>query len=168
MSLSIYKCHDDAVVPKYATKFSSCFDIHACLIPGWELKGKLEDGADCVISVTDSRVVGIPPKSRILVPTGLKFNIPPCCSVRLHPRSGMAFKYGLMLVNCEGVIDEDYCEQVFAAVYNCSNNFISIAHSDRICQAEMIKDSRTEILETKIEPLKKSDRLGGFGSTGTK
>lgn len=164
--LTVYKCDPSAVVPKYATKFSACFDIHACLVEGQTIKGKLEDSADCEILVTETKTVGIPPKSRILIPTGLKFNIPPCCSVRLHPRSGMAFKHGLMLVNCEGVIDEDYCEQVFVAVYNCSNNFIAIAHSDRICQAEIVRDNRTDIIESFTEPIQKTDRIGGFGSTG--
>lgn len=165
MSIMIYKCNEDAVIPKYATRFSSCFDLHACLTSGDYIKGKSEDNADLNILVVDKKIQ-IPAKSRVLIPTGLKFNIPPCCSVRLHPRSGMAYKNGIMLVNCEGVIDEDYCEQVFAAVYNCTSNPVDIICGDRICQAEVVRDQRYEPIETTIEPIQRTDRVGGFGSTG--
>tara|TARA_Y100000996_G_C22525509_1_gene644259 strand:- start:28 stop:474 length:447 start_codon:yes stop_codon:yes gene_type:complete len=111
----------------------------------------------------------IAPGDRLLIPTGIIFDIPEGYSIRLHPRSGLALKRGLTLCNAEGVIDSDYVEPVYAAVLNQSGRTQNIYYGDRICQAEQRSAkhiNRFEILSQR--PAQKTDRDGGFGSTGTK
>lgn len=169
--LKVFKCHADAVVPSYATERSACFDISACIAKDSVVRAKTpatlrftEDSRE--LEVVDNKIV-ISPGVRVLVPTGLKFDIPENHSLRLHPRSGLAFKHGLTLANCEGVVDEDYIEEVFVAVQNTSNVDIIIKHGERICQAELVKDTRVCIQESFDAPTLKSSRTGGFGSTGS-
>ena len=96
---------------------------------------------------------------RVLIPTGLILDIPEGYSVRLHSRSGLAWKDGVYLTNCEGIIDYDYVEPVFVMMTNISQSPKTINNGDRICQAELV-----EIPEP---PTRKTERDGGFGSTGT-
>ena len=107
-----------------------------------------------------------PPWARALIPTGIVFNIPNSYSVRLHPRSGLAFKRGISLSNCEGVIDSDYVEEVFVSIINFSKNAVRIKHGERIAQAEMIRSLFWSVKETSTRPGIKTERIGGFGSTG--
>lgn len=166
-SLKIFLCHEKAIFPKYSTEYSACFDIHACLhkpitciyFSNTELK-------EVKIELEVCGEVVLPPKSRSLIPTGLKFDIPINCSLRLHPRSGLSFKNGLMLSNSEGIVDEDYYDEVMVSVYNSSEHPQIIAEGDRICQAELVTDSRCRLIHTLECPVKKSSRFGGFGSTG--
>jgi len=172
--LKVYKKNKTAIIPKYATLKSACFDIHACLDPNTKIKsftsnhmfymGTLHESLHTIKSVDG--VIYVPPNCRILVPTGLIFSIPEGHSIRLHPRSGLSFKNGIVLANCEGIIDEDYKEEVFVPIYNISHKSFEIKHGDRICQAELVKDLRVELIETSDEISKSGDRNGGFGSTG--
>lgn len=164
--LQVYKVFSDAILPKYATKASACFDLHACLIPGESIKRCGLTNRLFESNIKDSRSIEVKPGERVLIPTGLKFHIPQNHSIRLHPRSGLAFKNGLALSNSEGVIDEDYVEQVFVCVINNSAETFTVAHGDRICQAELVLDCRCGLQETDIPPTKKTERDGGFGSTG--
>lgn len=175
--LGIFKCNPEAIIPSYATEKSSCFDLHACLTEATPVQIKLrsknsnaaltsDNEISDVIIINSSKQLIVPSNSRVLVPTGIKFKISPNCSVRLHPRSGLSFKHGIMLANCEGVIDEDYHGEIFVALFNCSNSSFTINHGDRICQAEVVRDERYAISEIYMEPQKTSSRDGGFGSTG--
>jgi dUTP pyrophosphatase len=164
--LRVYKCDEEATLPSYATKSSSCFDLHACLLPHVQIKARLWNNDEDTLYVNEYGMISLPPMSRALIPTGLIFDIPKNHSVRLHPRSGISFKYGISLSNCEGVIDEDYVDQVYISVVNISNRPFDIAHGDRVCQGELICDARYNIVEQKTAPQKKTTRSGGFGSTG--
>ena len=165
--MKVYKADPEAILPQYATKSSACFDLHACLIPHTTVKMYSWGNDEDIIHVNEYGIVIIPPFSRGLIPTGLIFDIPKQHSLRLHPRSGISLKYGINLINCEGVVDQDYVEPVYVALHNTSNVSFKIAHGDRICQAELVCDARYDIIETNIKPKKKTDRNGGFGSTGT-
>lgn len=164
--LKVYKAEPEATLPQYATKDSSCFDLHACLIPHTTIKGFCWNNEQDVIHVNEYGIVIIHPMSRVLVPTGLIFDIPKNHSIRLHPRSGLSFKFGVTLANCEGVVDEDYVEQVYIPLHNTTNVPFKINHGDRICQAELVCDSRYPLVETSVKPKPKTNRNGGFGSTG--
>jgi dUTP pyrophosphatase len=172
--LSIFRCVPNAIIPSYATASSACFDIHACLVEGVQIKSFVHFPPSPFGSSEHTRFfavdskgeIHLPAGTRALIPTGLKFDIADGHSVRLHPRSGLSFKHGLSLSNCEGVIDADYVDEVFVSVINLSACDITIRHGDRICQGELVKDSRCAILETHTEPAKKTTRNGGFGSTG--
>lgn len=172
--LKVFKCVPEAIIPSYSTQSSACFDIHACLPKDALVKSFLPFPCNPFgsselsknFTVDEKCQVELPSGARALIPTGLKFDIPANHSIRLHPRSGLAFKHGIMLSNCEGIIDEDYVEEVFISVFNSSPTSFVIRHGDRICQAELVCDSRYPIIESKTRPKSKTNRKGGFGSTG--
>jgi dUTP pyrophosphatase len=113
-----------------------------------------------------NNMINIQPGDRIMVPTGLILDIPEGHSVRVHARSGLSLKQGLVLANAEGVIDSDYVEELMVLIWNISDNAIQINTGDRIAQAELIKDAEYEIAVTAIRPVTKTARVGGMGSTG--
>lgn len=164
--LKVFKCSEKAVVPSYSTHSSACFDIHACIEVENPIKVFGVDNQEDKVSATDDSSFTLFGFQRALVPTRLKFHIPPGYSLRIHPRSGLALKNGIALANCEGVVDEDYVHEVFVAVHNVSNQPFVIKHGDRIAQAELVKDERTSISVSDEEPTTKTNRVGGFGSTG--
>ena len=88
-------------------------------------------------------------------------------SIRLHPRSGLSLKRGLVLANSEGVVDVDYQQEVFVLMTNISKISQIIAYQERIAQAEVIVNEGLHITELASMPTPHSDRNGGFGSTGT-
>lgn len=84
----------------------------------------------------------------------------------MHPRSGWSLKRGISLTNCEGVVDSDYIDPVFVILENRSSEHQHILHGDRIAQAELVENCATTIVEISNAPAIKTDRVGGFGSTG--
>lgn len=165
--LKVYRLEPEASLPEYATKESACFDLHACLIPHSTINTRSWSNEDDIIHVNEYGIILLHPMTRALIPTGLIFDIPKNHSIRLHPRSGLSYKYGITLSNCEGVIDQDYTDQIYVSLINSSNFTFKINHGDRICQAELVCDARYPIVETNLKPKAKISRSGGFGSTGT-
>lgn len=166
--LGYYKMADDVKDPVVATANSACFDLHAYIPPGSEYtvyNSKNLKGSGASIDV-DGGTVSVMPGDRILVPTGLIFDIPTGCSVRLHARSGLSLKQGLVLANAEGVIDSDYVDPTYVMITNISSEGVAIKNGDRICQAELVYQPSFAIMPIAEAPAKKSDRDGGFGSTG--
>lgn len=163
--------YEDAHNPTYGSNHAACFDISAYLPYQSAVKGysKSNDTIEMltVQSSDGKNFIDIPPEWRILIPTGLIFDIPISCSVRLYARSGLSTKQGLNLINSVGIIDSDYVEQVFVPIYNNSLQKIRIYNGDRISQAEMVYNNRAILQYTHERPERKSDRNGGFGSTGT-
>lgn len=166
LKLSTYKLYKDVETPVFETELAACFDLKAylkhkeyCIIYNtYNVKISPEFYEDTLI---------LQPGNRALIPTGLIFDIPIGYSLRLHVRSGIALKYGLTLANCEGIIDADYTKQVYLTLLNTSNTAVNIEHGNRICQAELIKQQKYDIVEVSDKPEnKKSSRTGGFGSTG--
>ena len=102
----------------------------------------------------------------MLVPTGLIFDIPTGYSVRLYPRSSLALKQGLTLANNVGIIDSDYVQPVFMMVCNMSGFQQFVTDGERICQAELVQEKQYVLLKVDERPERKTDRDGGFGSTG--
>ena len=97
----------------------------------------------------------------------LVFDLDDCQSVRIHPRSGLAWKKGITLANCEGVVDADYINQTYVMLLNTSSEVFEINDGDRIAQAEVIESyDRINFVVVDVEPEPKTDRTGGFGSTG--
>jgi dUTP pyrophosphatase len=163
--LSIYKTHQDITLPKFATKGSACFDL------AFQSSGRNEYQGYNTFNSPFTRVIHedcivIMPGDRILVPTGYIFDIPFGYSVRIHARSGLSLKKGLVLANAEAVIDSDYIEETMVMITNLSENALTIRNGDRIAQAEMIKSEEYVLWETLEQPQKKTDRAGGLGSTG--
>jgi dUTP pyrophosphatase len=106
------------------------------------------------------------PLMRAIVPTGLFIELPEGYEAQIRPRSGLAAKKGLGLVNSPGTIDADYRGEIGVIVVNLSNEDFTIENGERIAQMVIAKHEVASWQE--VESLNESDRgSGGFGSTGT-
>ena len=172
-SLKFYKTNEEAQLPTFATDKSACFDLYANLINGEEVQYYQAIATKVLprrisFDINSNRsFIQLNDSERMLIPTGLIADIPEGFSVRLHSRSGLAFKQGVYLTNCEGIIDEDYVDPIFAMVTNISNVPVKIYNGDRICQGELVRCEKYTLDESDEAPSQKTDRDGGFGSTGT-
>ncbi len=107
MLLEYYALRNNVIPPVYATPGSACFDLHAHL-SGVEIVKAYDTKNHQVILEVKRQAVTIPTGHRAIVPSGIIFDIPRGFSIRLHARSGIALKNGVILVNQEAVIDHDY------------------------------------------------------------
>lgn len=169
--LGYHKLHPEAFEPFYATQQSACFDIRVCLPTGkrivdyWTRDSMFARHMGFVDGGTDA-CVQLHPGDRALLPTQLVLDIPEGYSVRLHMRSGLALKGGLMLCNSEGIIDSDYTDQLMVPVINNSGITVRVNHGDRICQGEIVQKISCDFVQIADPIPVKGDRRGGFGSTG--
>lgn len=132
-----------AKLPAYATEGAACFDLSAAI----------------------DKAVVVPPCQAVIVPTGLKVEVPPGHVLKLYSRSGHGFKNNVRLANCVGIIDSDYRGEVMASIFNDSVNEFRIQPGDRILQGMIEKAEQVEIV--KVNYLSDTKRgIGGFGSTG--
>lgn len=167
--LRVFKTHESARVPQLATQGAACFDVHASLVPGALVKCfRYGETAPSDLTVNAFSSITIPAGARTLVPLNLILDIPEGHSVRFHPRSGISLKQGLTLFNCEGVIDSDYVDPCFVTLYNISGVDQIVCDGDRIAQGELVATLSYAIEETDVAPGQKTDRAGGFGSTGVR
>ncbi len=166
--LYYYKLHPDVKDPIRATEGSACFDLHASLPETSEVKIYLNNNEEVenrTRKITNGRVQ-VNPTERALIPTGLIFDIQRGYSVRLYPRSGLALKHGLTLANNVGIIDSDYVEPVYMMICNISGYQQFVTNGERICQAELVQEHPYVMMEVDVRPERKTNRDGGFGSTG--
>jgi dUTP pyrophosphatase len=138
----------------------------AVALPSYETPGAA--GADIRANFpTDGRGDGLvmQPMQRALVPTGLRIEIPEGFEVQVRPRSGLAFKHGLTLVNTPGTIDSDYRGLVGVLMVNLGAEPFTINHGERIAQLIVapVVQARFETGDVLSETGRGS---GGFGSTG--
>ena len=171
MTSDLYYFKLDSAVkdPIRATEGSACFDLHSFLPEDSVVRAYIShDEQD--IEIRERKVVKgrvqINPNERMLVPTGLIFDIPSNHSIRLYPRSSLALKHGLTLANNVGIIDSDYVEPVYMMVCNISGYQQFVTDGERICQAELVQEKSYVMMEIDERPERKTDRDGGFGSTG--
>lgn len=109
--------------------------------------------------------VNLHPMQRTMVPTGLFLEIPAGAEAQVRPRSGLAAKHGITVLNSPGTIDADYRGEVKVILINLSEESFKINHGERIAQLVVAKHETIEWIET--EKLADSNRSsGGFGSTG--
>jgi dUTP pyrophosphatase len=173
LSLKFFKTHEDTQLPVFSTDQSACFDVYARLKEGEEIAyyqaiSTKQLPRRVSFDINSGRgFVPLNNNERMLIPTGLIADIPEGFSIRLHSRSGLAFKQGVYLANCEGVIDSDYIDPIFAMVTSMSNVPVKIYDGDRICQGELIRCENYTLDESDEAPSQKTNRDGGFGSTGT-
>lgn len=144
MTLEFIKIHPDAVSPTYNYPTDSGFDLHS----------------------TDS--IGIPPQSRMLVGTGLKFNIKDGFEMQVRPKSGLALKQGLTVLNTPGTVDSGYDGEVKVILYNSSTDTVYIGKGQKIAQACICPVVNGRWIQTKeVTEISGKDRGdNGFGSTG--
>ena len=132
-------------LPEYSTPHSSGMDLRANLIKPLFLKSY----------------------ERILVKTGLFVEIPPGYEAQVRPRSGLALKNGITVLNSPGTIDADYRGEIGVILVNLSKEDFKINHGERIAQLVFSAYSKVVLLE--VKSLDESARgIGGFGSSGIK
>jgi dUTP pyrophosphatase len=114
-----------------------------------------------------SEAVEIRPLHRTLIPTGLFIALEPGTEAQIRPRSGLAFKQGITVLNSPGTIDADYRGELKVLLVNLSDETVIINHGDRVAQMVIAKYERAEF--EKVDSLEDTVRgAGGFGSTGIK
>lgn len=132
-------------LPAYATDLSAGMDVRAFL----------------------SEPIILEPLQRVLVPTGLRIELPAGYECQIRPRSGLALKHGVTLVNTPGTIDADYRGEIGVILINLSDKAFTIHDGERICQMVVAPYSRVEWHQT--DRLGETERgEGGFGHTGIK
>ena len=119
-------------------------------------------GADCHAAVT--KPVTIAPMERMLIPLGFSMSIPPGYEAQLRPRSGLALKAGVTLLNSPGTIDSDYRGPVGAILVNLGSENAVISRGDRIAQLIIAPVVQASFVQ--VASLDETPRMGGFGSTG--
>lgn len=107
------------------------------------------------------------PLERAIVPTGLSIALPDGTEAQIRPRSGLAAKYGISVLNAPGTIDADYRGEIKVILVNLSNKPVTINPGERIAQMVIARYERVEW--EAVESLDETERgVGGFGSTGIK
>lgn len=111
--------------------------------------------------------ITLKPLQRALVPTGIFLELPLGLEAQVRPRSGLAAKMGITVLNAPGTVDADYRGEVGVILVNLSQEDFTVENGERIAQLVIAKHERAEWLE--VESLGQTERgAGGFGSTGTK
>lgn len=130
-------------LPKYETDLSAGVDLRAFV---------------------DNDII-LKPLERVLVPTGLFIELPAGYEAQIRPRSGLAFKHGISVVNTPGTIDADYRGEIKVILINLSNEPFTIQNGERICQ--MVINKHETVKFNLVHDLSDTERgTGGFGSTG--
>lgn len=132
-------------LPEYATEHSAGLDLRANLDESVELK----------------------PLERTLIPTGLYIELPAGYEAQIRPRSGLALKKGITILNSPGTIDADYRGEICVIIINLSNENFVVNDGERICQMIIARHEQAEW--TEVDELIMTERgEGGFGHTGRK
>lgn len=132
-------------LPQYATSQSAGIDLRANLAEPVVLK----------------------PMERKLIPTGLFIELPEGYEAQIRPRSGLALKHGITVLNTPGTIDADYRGEIGVILINLSSEDFKIEHGERICQMVIARHEQAEWIQ--VEELNETERgAGGFGHTGKK
>ncbi len=128
-----------------------------------EYKTSGSSGMDLMAFIEEK--ITILPKTSKIVPTGLSIAVPEDCEVQIRPRSGLAAKFSISVLNTPGTIDSDYRGEIKVILYNHSNKNFEINNSDRIAQMILVPILKIEFDE--VNELPNTIRgTGGFGSTG--
>lgn len=131
-------------LPYYATPSAAGMDVRACL----------------------KEPVTLGPLERALIPTGLRVQLPQGHELQLRPRSGLALKKGISLVNTPGTVDADYRGEIGVILINLSNEPFTVNDGERICQ--MVISRYTRVAWEQVREIDDTIRGdGGFGHTGT-
>mgnify|MGYP001332913734 CR=1 FL=1 len=131
--------------------------------PSYKTKGS--SGLDLRASLTQDII--IEPHERAVIPTGIFLQLPEILEAQIRPRSGLALKDGITVLNTPGTIDSDYRGEVSVILVNLSNKPFKISNGDRI--AQIVISRVQKITWNNIEVLETTERgEGGFGSTGKK
>lgn len=123
-------------------------------------------GLDLVAAVGQDAPMTLAPGARALVPTGLVLELPKGTEAQVRPRSGLAFKHGLTVLNSPGTIDSDYRGEVKVLLVNLGQEPFTVRRGERIAQLVIAQTTRVRLAE-KMQARTTKRGAGGFGSTGT-
>jgi len=144
MPLRFSSSNENSVDPEYAYPTDSGFDLYS------------------------TEEIDIEPHGRVLVPTGLHFDIPDGYEIQVRSKSGLALKQGLMVLNSPGTVDQGYTGEIKVILFNTTNTNIKISKGQKIAQAVLcpvVSGRWVKLKEVKnVEDKDRSDK--GFGSTG--
>jgi len=144
--LRVYKMRPDALVPSYETGGAAGLDLAACL---------------------DAPLV-LEPGHVARIPTGLRIALPPGHEGQVRPRSGLAARHGITVLNAPGTVDEDYRGEVQVLLINHGAEAFTIAHGDRVAQLVIapVTHAQVETVSEEASLGTTGRGQGGFGSTG--
>ena len=143
LTIRLRKVRPGAIVPAYATEHAAGMDLHAVL---------------------DAPLL-LAPGERTLIPTGLALEIPAGFEGQVRPRSGLALRHGIALVNAPGTIDADYRGEVGVIVINHGQEPVTFTPGERI--AQLVVAPVTRVVFEEVKELGETGRnAGGFGHTG--
>jgi dUTP pyrophosphatase len=132
-------------------------------LPAYQSEGAA--GMDLLAAAPDGKPLRLQPGKRALVPTGLVLQLPPGFEAQVRPRSGLALRHGLTVLNSPGTVDCDYRGEVQVLLANLGTKTVRIARGERIAQLVVQRVERAELIEIdQIAPTARGE--GGFGSTG--
>ena len=126
----------------------------------------LAAGADLLAAVPEAAPILIPPGGRALVPTGLKIALPEGHEAQIRPRSGLALRHGITVLNAPGTIDADYRGEVGVVLHNAGASLFTVNRGDRIAQLVVAPVARVTWQPGKVAADSSGRGAGGFGSTG--
>jgi len=132
-------------------------------LPPLERMTERASGFDIVAACSGE--ILIEPQRAVLVPTGFRLSIPSGYEAQVRPRSGLALKNNISLLNSPGTIDSDYRGEVGVILFNFGKNIFVVTRGDRIAQIVFARVPRVELIETmRLDETERGS--GGFGSTG--
>lgn len=124
-------------------------------------------GMDLLAAVDAGEPLALPPGGRALVPTGLIMQLPRGCEAQVRPRSGLALRHGITVLNSPGTIDSDYRGEIKVLLINLGDAPFAVTRGERIAQLIVAPVSRAQLREVRVlAATKRGD--GGFGSTGVR
>lgn len=165
--LFIERVSESAIVPTRGTTYAAAYDLYAD-IEKRKLRfyDELNAPYDVLPVGTVGGVVHLPPKHRVILPTGWKMRCAIDEAIEFHPRSGTAIKEGVTLVNAMGLIDADYSDEAGLLLINHSDVVMTIKHGERFGQMMVRKVEPIDLNIVEELPVVESNRTGGMGSTG--
>jgi dUTP pyrophosphatase len=123
-------------------------------------------GLDLAAAIEEGTTLVLAPGQRALIPAGIALELPPGLEAQIRPRSGLAYRQGVTVLNSPGTIDADYRGEISVLLINLGAEPFSIGRGDRI--AQLVISPITAVSLEQAETLRITDRnAGGFGSTGT-
>lgn len=138
---------------------------HAEGLPLPEYQSEGAAGMDLMAAIEPGACVVLPPGGRDLIPTGYLLELPPGTEAQVRPRSGLALRYGVTLLNSPGTIDSDYRGEIKVLLVNLGEAPCEIRRGERIAQLVVQRVERASLIE--VATLSGTTRgAGGFGSTG--
>lgn len=145
-TVAIARLHPDAVLPQRMSEHAAGYDLAACL------------GVE--------RSIELPAGGRARVPTGLRIAIPTGFEGQVRPRSGLAARHGVTVLNAPGTIDADYRGELMVLLVNLGDEAVRIAHGDRIAQLVIAPVADVALTLVEAIAVDSTRGEGGFGSTG--